>query len=362
MKIIFDQQIFTKQKYGGISRYIFELSKNLNDIGQDVRILAPIHINSYIKNHQNNIGVYLEGYPRFTKRIFRNSNFIASKMYFRNQAKKPDILHETYYSNQSIAPSYIPKIITVHDMIHELFPENFPTQDKTSKIKKKAIQRADHVICISECTKKDLIRILNVPENKISVVYHGISELTGDGYLYINSPFFLYVGQRKGYKNFEILLQAYAHSHFLRNNFRIIAFGGGAFTNEEYQLMSALNLNLNSISQISGDDGLLKSLYQQAIALIYPSLYEGFGFPPLEAMMYGCPTIAANASCIPEITGDASLLFDPHSVDDLLEKIESILTNDMRIHLIKKGFIHHKKFTWEKCARETLVSYQSVLK
>lgn len=361
MKIIFDQQIFTKQKYGGISRYIFELSKNLNDIGQDVRILAPIHINSYIKNHQNNIGVYLEGYPRFTKRIFRNSNFIASKMYFRNQAKKPDILHETYYSNQSIAPSYIPKIITVHDMIHELFPENFPTQDKTSKIKKKAIQRADHVICISECTRQDLIKILDIPESKISVVYHGVSELIGNGYHDITYPFFLYVGQRNGYKNFEILLRAYARSQFLRNNFRIIAFGGGSFTNEEYKTITTLNINPNSITQISGSDGILRSLYQQAVAFVYPSLYEGFGFPPLEAMTYGCPTLAANASSIPEITGNAALLFDPYSVEDLIEKIELVITSDIREQLIKKGFSHCQKFTWEKCAQETLGVYQSVL-
>lgn len=361
MKIYFDHQIFTQQKYGGISRYIFELSKNLNIIDQDARILAPIHINSYIKNSQNTIGIYIKKYPKFTKRIFRNSNFIASKIYLMNNIKRSNLLHETYYSNYSIAPTHTPKIITVHDLIHEIFPQNFNVNDKTAEIKKRAIERANHVICISEHTKQDLITILDIPESKISVVYHGISELIGDEPNHIFDPFFLYVGQRNGYKNFEILLKTYAHSHFLRNSFRIIAFGGGSFTQEEYKLMTALNLNLNSISQISGSDGILKSLYQQAVALIYPSLHEGFGFPPLEAMMYGCPTIAANASCIPEITGSASLLFNPLSVDDLLEKIESVLNNDTRTQLIEKGLTHHQKFTWEKCAKETLGVYQSVL-
>jgi len=361
MKIYFDQQIFTQQKYGGISRYIFELSKNLNYLGQDTKILAPLYINVYIKNNPNVIGQHIEDYPKFTRKFFNYSNFLMAKLHFIDPRNRPKILHETYYSSYSVIPIHIPKIITVHDMIHEIFPQNFSVNDKTTQIKRRAIERANHVICISECTKQDLIRILNIPEHKISVVYHGISELIGDEYCHIAYPFFLYVGQRNGYKNFEILLRTYAHSSFLRHNFKIIAFGGGSFTHEENKLMIQLNLNLNSIIHLSGSDGLLKSLYKQAVAFIYPSLYEGFGFPPLEAMMYGCPTISANASCIPEITGSASLLFNPLSIDDLLEKMELVLTNDMRTQLIEKGLIHHQKFTWEKCSKETLNAYHSIL-
>jgi glycosyltransferase involved in cell wall biosynthesis len=323
--------------------------------------LAPIHINKYIINDDNVIGTYIKKYPKFSRVLFRYSNFLLTKMYLLNKENKPDVLHETYYSNYSIAPAHTPKIITVHDMIHEIFPQNFSLYDKTTEIKKRAIERADHVICISECTKQDLIRILDVPENKISVVHHGISELIGNENVQLTSPFLLYVGQRGGYKNFEVLIRAFARSPFLMNNFRIIAFGGGAFTNEEYKIFTTLNINPNAISQMTGGDGILKSLYQQATAFVYPSLYEGFGFPPLEAMTYGCPTIAANTSCIPEITGNAALLFNPHSVDDLIEKIDLVTTNDTRNQLIEKGLIHCCKFTWEKCARETLNVYQSVL-
>lgn len=362
MKIYFDYQIFTQQRYGGISRYIFELSKNLNILGQNAKILAPVHINSYIENCPNIIGKYIEKYPKFTKRIFRNGNVIASQIYFMNRKNsRPSVFHETYYSNYTVAPIHTKKIITVHDMIHELFPKNFNAYDKTTQIKRRSIDRADHVICISECTRQDLIKIFGIPESKISVVYHGVSELIGNGYNDITYPFLLYVGQRRGYKNFEILLRAYTGSKFLKNNFRIIAFGGGAFTHEEYKTIMALNINPNFITQISGDDGVLRSLYQQAEAFIYPSLYEGFGFPPLEAMMYGCPTLAANASSIPEIIGNAALLFDPYSVDDLIEKIESVMISDIRMKLINKGFSQCQKFTWEKCAKETLGVYKSVL-
>lgn len=362
MKIYFDQQIFTQQKYGGISRYIFELSRNLIHLNNNVKILAPLHINKYIEHEKYIVGRYIEEYPKFTKKFFRYSNHLISKLHFTNLKNRPNILHETYYSNYSLAPNHTKKIITVHDMIHEIFPQNFSINDKTTQVKRRAIERADHVICISECTKQDLIRILDVPESKISVIYHGISELIGDEQIQFTYPFFLYVGQRGGYKNFEVLLRAYARSQFLKNSFKIIAFGGGSFTNEEYKMMTSLSINPNSILQITGDDGTLKSLYQQATTFIYPSLYEGFGLPPLEAMAHGCPTIAANASCIPEITGNAALLFDPHSVDDLIEKIEVSISSDTRTQLIEKGLTHHQKFTWEKCARETLAMYQSVLR
>ena len=361
MKIYFDQQIFVQQKYGGISRYIFELSKNLNSSGQDTKILAPLHINSYIKNNSNVFGRYIGKYPKYTGKLFKNLSFMASRLYLNKPMTEKFVLHETYYSAISVAPVNFPKIITVHDMIHELYPDNFSVDDRTTEIKRKAVERANHVICISECTKKDLIHFFGVPENKISVVYHGASCLQGSEQVKVSDPFLLYVGQREGYKNFEILLRAYASSLFLKRNFKIIAFGGGDFTSSERQLMASLNITIASILHISGNDGVLKSLYQQAVALIYPSLYEGFGFPPLEAMMYNCPAIAANASCIPEITGDAALLFNPYSPDDLVEKIERVLDSDIRNQCIEKGVARHKKFTWEDCAKKTLRVYESVL-
>ncbi|MHA3092533.1 glycosyltransferase family 4 protein [Acinetobacter brisouii] len=356
--------IFTQQKYGGISRYIFELSKSLNSLSHDVKILAPTHINSYIKDEKYVIGKYIENYPKFTKKFFKYYNYFFSKKYLN--LIQPDILHETYYSNYSIANSKIPKVVTVHDMIHELFYEQFPVNDKTSIMKKRSIKRADHIICISECTKNDLIELFKVPESKISVIYHGISQL-GDcdilckNELILDNPYILFVGQRNGYKNFKIILKAYASSQFLQNNFRLVAFGGGKFSDLEKQMILDLKIKTNNILHFSGDDYLLKTLYKQATIFIYPSIYEGFGFPPLEAMMYKCPTIVANTSCIPEIVGNGALLFNPYSVDDLLQKIGLVLNFNFREDLVKNGCMHYKKFTWEKCGENTLNVYKSLI-
>ena len=175
-------------------------------------------------------------------------------------------------------------------------------------------------------------------------------------------PFLLYVGWREWYKNFKPFLKSISRSKSIMNDFDIIAFGGGVFTLDELKLMRKLGFRDGQVKQISGSDDLLAKYYSNARAFVFPSLYEGFGLPPLEAMSYNCPVISSNASCMPEVIGDAAEYFDPNSLDEMLESVEKTVFSDSRINeLVQLGKQQIEKYSWQKCASETLSIYQSIL-
>lgn len=365
MKIAFDNQIFNQQRYGGISRYFVELSRHINLTKHEAKIFAGWHINEYLQDLplEQVIGKKIKPLPKTGKlRQFINNAYLTPQ-YRRWQ---PDIYHHTYYFADP-APA-VPNVITVYDMIHELYPDDFGGKDKTRFYKQKSINRADHVICISEATKQDLMQILTIPENKISVVYLGFLgqiNLPNHPPTIVNptdKPYLLYVGARGGYKNFSPFITAYSRSIFLKENFDVIAFGGGSFTHQEHLLFQRLNLSPTQVRHQYGNDEVLSQLYRHAQAFIYPSLYEGFGIPPLEAMAHHCPVICSNTSSIPEVVGDAGAYFDPHNLDEMQQKIEAVIQDtDWQIALKAKGQQRIEQFSWQKCAKQTLQVYQNVL-
>lgn len=367
MKIIYDHQIFSRQKYGGISRYFHEISNRIPELrGDDVEIFAPLHVNAYGKNSNKPSlnGIRLGKFPG-SAIAFGLANAVAGNIFVRSR-KNVAIFHETYYSTIDYAPSSAKRIITVYDMIHELFPGSFSKADRTRWIKKSAVLRADHVICISECTRRDLIRLTDIPVEKTSVVYLGqsLTESHDSNAALPNfpKPYLLYVGKRHGYKNFECLIAAYGQSTSLKREFSIVCFGGGQLTIDESSIMRRIGLRPADVVCLAGDDSMLAGLYSSASALIYPSLYEGFGIPPLEAMARGCPVICTNTSSLPEVVGGAAELFDPRSQDALRDAIERVVnssTNSRR--LIALGYERIKTFSWDKCAQNTLNEYNRVL-
>ena len=367
MKIAFDHQIFGWQEYGGISRYFYELAVALSGkFAQDVSVISPIYVNRYLRNAPSNLKVSGISVPRLprTGRIFRAMNSLLARLLMR--FLHPDIVHETYYSSTRIAPRNTKVVVTVFDMIHEKFSEHFSPADPTSREKALAVKRADHVICISEQTRQDLIQILGVDPAKTSVVYLGFTLTEGDNpenaQLVLQRPFLLFVGSRSGYKNFERLLQAHAASVSLKRDFDLICFGGGSFTQTEKQLIQSLGFGKNSVRQISGDDTILASYYREARAFVYPSLYEGFGIPPLEAMSFDCPVVCSGVSSIPEVVGDAGEMFDPYSVESMSNAIERVVNSEgLREELIARGRERIKLFSWERCAQETMNIYMRVL-
>ena len=256
-------------------------------------------------------------------------------------------------------------------MIHELFAQEFSAGDKIAQIKKIAVARADHIICISENTKKDLIQLYGIKENKISVVMLGFEQFNNQcqeiqvfptNIKNNNKHFLLYVGSRGGYKNFAGFIRAIASSPCLRSDFDVLAFGGGIFDKSEIKMITELGFSINQVKQISGDDQLLSHCYATARAFVYPSLYEGFGIPPLEAMARGCPVVSSCTSSMPEVIGQAGEYFNPGSITSIKDAIEKVVYSDIRVLELKAlGTERLANFSWTKCAQQTRAVYSSLL-
>lgn len=325
-----------------------------------VEIVAPIFVNKYLlKASQSTLHVY----GKYVRKIPKSGVMFGAMNGFLSSSKirqmRPDIIHETYYQDRGYSTDCAKSIITVHDMIHERLPSEFSRFDTTTKRKLSSAKRVDRVICVSENTKRDLLNFYDIPEEKVVVVYHGVADpVRSDRSSSIDKPYLLFVGHRAGYKNFERFIQAVARSKRLKHDMMIICFGGGELSGRELDMIRSEGLAESCVRTIRGDDDVLANLYEHAAALVYPSLYEGFGMPPLEAMSYGCPVVCSNTSSLPEVVGDAAELFDPHSVEDIIGKLESVVYSNARARdLINAGYLRVKEFTWDKCARETATVY-----
>lgn len=375
MKIAYDPQIFCAQTYGGISRYYCEIASHIaKKPGVHVSIIAPMHINSYLGHLPSGI---VSGFraPK-TDRFQSNSGINYPRLALRGLSllmghcmlsiMKPEVIHETYFSPNRLGGHHARRVLTIYDMIYEKYASRHA--DKTARYKALAAKRADHVICISESTRRDAIEILGLPPEKTSVIYLGFDLMGATGTcnekieLPTKDPFLLYVGHRWGHKNFHRLLQAYGTSPQLKAEYKLICFGGGSFQMEEIKTMHTMGLNRDHIVQLGGDDRQLAKLYECASAFIFPSLYEGFGIPPLEAMSYDCPVVCSNTSSIPEIVGNAGEYFNPAEVESMKEAIERVVSSiDHQRLLIARGHERLKCFSWNRCAVETLDVYKQLV-
>ncbi|MDA7672695.1 glycosyltransferase family 4 protein [Akkermansiaceae bacterium] len=250
-------------------------------------------------------------------------------------------------------------------------PDLFGERNRSTELKKMAVMRSDHIICISNKTKEDLIEIFGTEEEKISVIYHGSEWLDPISSHLLKEepplsesqqkPYFLYVGQRNHYKNFGILVKAFGASPRFKKDFQIKLFGGPQLSKEESEMFGELGISSTSVIHESGSDLDLAKLYRNAVALVYPSTYEGFGLPPLEAMTQGCPVIASSSAPMPEVIGPAAEYFDPSSIDDLLRALDKFAYSvTRRQELIELGYERAKDFSWRRCALETIKVYRGV--
>jgi len=365
MKITYNSEIFQMQEYGGISRYFVNLAKRVAREEQ-VTVLASLNVNNYLSELPQGLvkGTRLFWRPTRGTRLLIWAGSTIDRMMLATVS--PDVLHETYYSYKSAGSPSMPTVLTVHDMIHERFSNWFSHKDDTARRKLAAVKRAAHVICISENTRRDLLELHELDPDKVSVVHHGYEVLkagadveTRTSALKKAMPYLLYVGDRASYKNFKTFLRAYAGSSWLRENFRVVSFGGGNFHPDELELIGELSIRPSQIEQVGGGDDVLAVYYQNAAAFVYPSLYEGFGIPPLEAMALGCPVICSNTSSIPEVVGDAAEYFDPKYDESIRASIENVLqSTERRVELIRKGYRKCAEYSWDRCATETLEIYR----
>lgn len=366
MKVFYDHQIFTFQKYGGISRYFFELMKFFKGT-KSITIATPFifSYNYYITD--NKIIRHMKFLPRTEFRGKHRLISLFNKMSSMSKLKKQDcdIFHPTYYDPYFL--KYIgnkPFVLTVHDMIHEKFREMFKRQDKTSEYKRLLVKKATMIIAVSENTKKDLIDLFGIDESKIEVVYHGNSMLPkSDLKINIDIPknYILFVGLRDGYKNFNRFIRAVSSLLIKNKELFVVCAGGGKFRIDERALLEQLDIS-KQVVQYDVNDNILAYLYKNASVFVFPSLYEGFGIPVLEAFASNCPLVCSNTSSLPEIAGEGAIYFDPYSEDSIKNAIIKVLEDtNLRNNIVKAGGERLKNFSWEKTAIKTKRIYEKIM-
>jgi len=361
VNVLYDHQIFQAQKYGGISRYFYEIiSRVATTPDVSASLFQGFHISAYrFENERSQFrsffGVCRPRIPK-TGKVFSAINQSLFRRFAARNA--PDVYHATYYEDP-VEGLRAKRVVTVHDMIHEMFPAHFPG-DRTAEHKRIAVKKADQVIAVSESTKRDLIRILRTPPEKVRVIYHGNSlRSPGDGDVPVTGPYVLFVGSRLIYKNFDRLLQAFTRSERMKRDFQLVCFGGPAFQSQELKRIKELRLQ-GRVLQLLGSDATLATLYKHALFFVFPSLYEGFGLPVLEAMFYGCPVLCSKTSSLPEVAGDAARLFDPEVVECITDAMEDIAYNsEKRQAMAERGPIQEAKFSWDRCVQETAATYRA---
>lgn len=359
IKVLYDHQIFSLQQYGGISRYfanLYHAFKKGDDIDPSVSLL-------YSRNHYlNDVHKPLPSFIGEMVAAKKSRLYKWNKLYNRSQIKKNnyDLLHPTYYDPYFLKNLRKPYILTVHDMIYEVFPEYFEAADKFVKHKRNLIEKADHLIAISDSTKHDLQQYYGIANQQITVVHHGFypEASSAKPKEFDVSDYLLVVGDRSAYKNFQPFVEAI--EPLLRSNrsLQLVCTGGGKFKPEEQIFLQRLDIN-KQVHQIHASNAELNYLYQHAKLFVFPSLYEGFGFPLLEAFSNNCPVAASNTSSFKEVGGDAVAYFDPHDQNDILKAITAIIENEaVATKLKEEGSLQLKKFTMETCVAKTADVYR----
>lgn len=362
-RIVYDHQIFSSQRYGGISRYFVELAGRLAASGEfSVEVLAPYFVSEYLA--APGAGFALTGRKvrsvRYSAALRRRLNDVLTRR--RLRARPPALLHETYYARAGLAPRSAKTVLTVYDMIHERFGHEMPGAAALSARKAAAAARADHIICISETTRQDLLARLDVAPDRTSVVYLGAALPRVPLPLPpAASTQLLYVGQRGGYKNFDRLAQALARLRREGLRLTLLCAGGGAFTASEQRALATLEL-ADAVHQADLEDEALARAYGESLCLVYPSCYEGFGIPPLEAMAAGCPVVCSRGGALPEVVADAAEYFAAEDTDSLAQALIRVAGDaDRREALRAAGRARLAHFSWERCAADTAAVYRQVL-
>lgn len=373
MRIGIDGNEANVEKKVGISEYAFQLLTEFTK-NTDSKNLFQI----YLKDNPR-VDLPVKG-DHVTYRIVKPSKLwtqigLPKDLFFHKP--RPDV----FFSPNHYAPRFspIPTVISIMDLAFLKFPELFQRDDLYQLINwtKYSVKKAHAIIAISQSTKNDIIKEYHIPQEKVHVVYLGIKEVSRASYksmeelskkYSVSKPYILFVGTLQPRKNVSKLIEAYSkvvssiQNSSPSKDLQLVIIGKKGWMYEE--IIEApkkfdVETRVKFLDFVPDSD--LPSFYKHAEMYVLPSLYEGFGLPVLEAMKYGCPVLTSNISSLPEAGGDAALYFDPTDTHDIAKTIEKVLTNEkLRDDMIKKGYEHIKKFSWQKTAKEVLSVLEGV--
>lgn len=356
MNLVLDNIIFALQRAGGISVYWYELLRRMQ---RDKCTFQMIE-------HQRAVSNIFRKQLDFDRAMLIDDRPLPAWLsrYFAYPVERGEqfLYHSSYYRRPRLASAT--NVVTVYDFTYERFRRGVPRWVHSMQ-KKAAASAANGIICISESTKRDLLCFYpEIPESRIRVIYLGASELyrpleSADRRLLpsevMDAPFVLFVGGRDSYKNFRLALESVA----ALPDYWLVSVGGGELKPAEVELSQKL-LPGRHMHVPMADNERLNLFYNCAHALLYPSGYEGFGIPIIEAMAAGCPVIAANVSAIPEACGNAGALVDEFRQDAFADQILKLENAEFRSSMISKGYMQAKRFSWENCYLETLSFYEKI--
>lgn len=385
IRVLMDSQAFDMQTHGGISRCFVEL---ITRMPEDISLCLPIieSQNVYLRekglvSDRDSYLEYCNGHPTPIKRFWYKLSTNIKEGHWKQWDRMPrlsqnetehllaqgdfDVFHPTYYDTYFLRKiGNKPFVLTVHDMIAELYSETYRFRDGQLQWKRKLIPLASHIIAVSEQTKQDIVRLFDVVQEKISVIYHGIDSKPytpgqeGNNY----GRYVLYVGGRDKYKNFSFFVRDMIP--VLRNHPDIsVICTGKPFCTEELRMLQDYGMKDRFIHEYVEKEQKLLDLYHYALAFVFPSEYEGFGIPILEAYKADCPVLLNRASCFPEIAGDAAVFFDFDSRRQGLQyKLEELLswTPEQKEKLLTIQRERLRLYSWEKAAQELANVYRRV--
>ncbi|MCX7984584.1 MAG: glycosyltransferase family 4 protein [Bacteroidetes bacterium] len=387
MRVLFDHQVFSFFSYGGILRYYDALiNRFLADSELKLSISAKYARSQQLSFLQNNRAILSPMLQRYSLKgilkipasfynglIVKPTNYVFQTLNKYHSVaslklKNYDVFHPTYYN--PYFTHYLndkPFVLTVHDLIHEKFPHYYQTQRYIPQWKELLLKKATAIIAISNYTKQDIIKYYNIAPERITVIYHANClnpRLSSSIPTPIHVPrrYILYVGDRQGYKNFSFFLTSISKLLRLDPTLHVLCAGSKPFTQEEHALISRLRIEKQVHHVPIENDSQLVFMYKNALVFVFPSLSEGFGFPVLEAFSCGCPVIVSNEGALPEIAGNACIIFDARNSESLVEAVKQVLDNeDIRISLREAGFLRERDFSWDRTARETKQVYKNIM-
>lgn len=357
MKVLFDHQIFAQQRYGGVSKYFAEVIRRMPAGSWKIS-------NAFSDNHYLEEFGLARTHPFPIKRDFpgkgRILNYLGMPVSIVDIVRNDfDVFHQTnfhYYSDTFLRK---PMVTTYHDVN---FLTGLNRNERMIRLQTRSLRRADHVVAVSENTRKDLLEYFSfVDPAKVTVIHHGI-----DAPYYATAervceyPYILFVGMRHMFKNFRRFAEAFALMAPKYPGLKVVCTRYG-FSAEEREFFRKLGIE-ERMEVVEAPEETLNRLYRDAEMFVFPSLYEGFGMPILEAMVNGCPVALADASCFPEIAGDAGAYFEPESIDSIAATMSRILDDTAyRDSLVALGRERSSHFSWQRTADAHMAVYQSLL-